>query len=120
MIPYGHNRPIIPEYPQIADHIRQTIEVFNRTKKPKQALDEAAARAAQALVGSIGLLLSLAWRSFVLGMTNDAGEQLFQILSHLRVLEGMKSITAQVAQNIINDVKSVLHVIRIGYNYNMI
>ena len=32
VIPYSHNRPIIPVYPQIADHIRQTIdEVFNRT-----------------------------------------------------------------------------------------
>ncbi len=45
VIPYGHNRPIrpiIPEYQQIPDHIRQTIdEVFNRTKKPKQELDEA-------------------------------------------------------------------------------
>ena len=50
MIPYGHNRHIIPEYPQIADHIRQTVdEVFNRTKKPKQALHDAAARAVQAL-----------------------------------------------------------------------
>ncbi|MGB7953592.1 MAG: hypothetical protein WCF23_06390 [Candidatus Nitrosopolaris sp.] len=122
MIPYGHNRPIIPEYPQIADHIRHTIdEVFNRTRKPKQALDEAAARAAQALVGSIGLLLSIAWCSFVLRMTNDAGEQLFQILSHLIVRGYEKYYRAgSIAQNIINDVKSVLNVIRIGYSYNVI
>jgi hypothetical protein len=46
MIPYCQNRPVIPEYPQIDDHIRHTIdEFFNRTKKTKQALDEAAARA---------------------------------------------------------------------------
>jgi hypothetical protein len=52
-------------------------------------------------------------------MTNDGGEQLFQILSYLRVLEGTKSIynAGSIAQNIINDIKSILDVIRIGYNY---
>ncbi|MGI0001584.1 MAG: hypothetical protein ACRD42_00720 [Nitrososphaeraceae archaeon] len=36
-------RPNIPEYPEIAAHIKKAIDqVYNRTKEPKQALDEAA------------------------------------------------------------------------------
>jgi multiple sugar transport system substrate-binding protein len=35
----------MPEYPVIADHIRQAIdEVFYGVKEPKQALDNAAAK----------------------------------------------------------------------------
>ncbi|HEY1248965.1 MAG TPA: extracellular solute-binding protein, partial [Nitrososphaera sp.] len=47
MIPDGHIRPNIPEYPQIADHIRGAInEVYNGTSDPKEALDKAASRTA--------------------------------------------------------------------------
>jgi multiple sugar transport system substrate-binding protein len=43
MILQGRGRPSIPEYPQIADQIRQAIDdVYYRMKDPKQALDEAA------------------------------------------------------------------------------
>ncbi len=50
MIPYAGTRPSIPEYPQIADSIRQAIyEVQFQNKDPKQALDEAAARSAKVL-----------------------------------------------------------------------
>jgi multiple sugar transport system substrate-binding protein len=50
MIKIGHTRPNIPEFPQITDYIRQAIEqVYNGTKLPKQALDEAAARSAKVL-----------------------------------------------------------------------
>ena len=42
MIPIGHSRPNIPEYPQISDNIKQAIdEVYYGMKDPKQALDEA-------------------------------------------------------------------------------
>jgi multiple sugar transport system substrate-binding protein len=50
MINIGHGRPNIPEYPQIADHIRQALdEVYSGLKDPKQALDDAAAKSAKAL-----------------------------------------------------------------------
>jgi multiple sugar transport system substrate-binding protein len=50
MIPFGHNRPAIPEYPQIASHIKQALDdVYYGLKDPKLALDEAAARSAKAL-----------------------------------------------------------------------
>jgi multiple sugar transport system substrate-binding protein len=50
MIPTAHFRPNIPEYPQIADSIKQAIdEVYYGMKDPKQALDEAAATSAKAL-----------------------------------------------------------------------
>src|SRR5919197_688554 len=50
MIPIGRSRPSIPEYPQIAEHIRQAIdEVYYGIKEPKQALDEAAAKSAKLL-----------------------------------------------------------------------
>jgi multiple sugar transport system substrate-binding protein len=43
-------RPNIPEYPEIATHIKQAIDqVYNGTKEPKQALDEAAAKSAKVL-----------------------------------------------------------------------
>jgi multiple sugar transport system substrate-binding protein len=38
LIPFGGSRPSIPEYPQIADHIKQALEVFYGLKEPKQAL----------------------------------------------------------------------------------
>jgi multiple sugar transport system substrate-binding protein len=50
LIQFGHSRPNIPEYPQIADHIREAIDdVFSGVKAPKQALDDAAAKSAKAL-----------------------------------------------------------------------
>ena len=50
MIPQGHSRPNIPEYPQIAENIKQAIdEVFYHIKEPKQALDDAAKRTADVL-----------------------------------------------------------------------
>jgi multiple sugar transport system substrate-binding protein len=50
LIQFGHSRPNISEYPQIADHIREAIDdVFSGIKEPKQALDNAAAKSAKAL-----------------------------------------------------------------------
>ncbi|MCD6036729.1 MAG: ABC-type sugar transport system, periplasmic component, partial [Nitrososphaeraceae archaeon] len=50
LIPFGQERPNIPEYPLIADHIREAIDaVYSGTKEPKQALDYAAAKSASAL-----------------------------------------------------------------------
>ncbi|MFZ0656213.1 MAG: extracellular solute-binding protein, partial [Nitrososphaeraceae archaeon] len=50
MINIGHGRPNIPEYAQIADHIRQALdEVYSGLKEPKRALDDAAAKSAIAL-----------------------------------------------------------------------
>jgi multiple sugar transport system substrate-binding protein len=48
MIPNAHSRPNIPEYPQIAENIKQAIdEVFYKIKEPKQALDDAAKKSAE-------------------------------------------------------------------------
>ena len=50
MIPFAGTRPAIPEYPQIADDIRQAIyEVQFENKDPKQALATAALKAAKTL-----------------------------------------------------------------------
>jgi multiple sugar transport system substrate-binding protein len=50
MIPFAGTRPSIPEYPQIADNIRQAIyEVQFENKDPKLALQEAAAKSANVL-----------------------------------------------------------------------
>jgi multiple sugar transport system substrate-binding protein len=50
MIQFGRGRPNIPEYPQIAEHLRQAIyEVQFGIKEPKQALDDAAAKSAKVL-----------------------------------------------------------------------
>jgi multiple sugar transport system substrate-binding protein len=50
MIPLGEGRPSIPEYPAIADDIRQALDdVYYGKKDPKQALDEAAAKSAKSL-----------------------------------------------------------------------
>jgi len=50
MIEVGGSRPSIPEYSQIANHIKQAMdEVFSGLKEPKQALNEAAAKSAEVL-----------------------------------------------------------------------
>jgi multiple sugar transport system substrate-binding protein len=50
MIPIGHSRPNIPEYPQIADNIREAIDgVYFSSKDPKQALQESAVKSAKVL-----------------------------------------------------------------------
>ncbi|NAL78320.1 extracellular solute-binding protein [Nitrososphaera sp. AFS] len=50
MIPHGQARPSVPEYPAIAQHIRQAIdEVSYGLKDPKQALQDAAAKSAKVL-----------------------------------------------------------------------
>jgi multiple sugar transport system substrate-binding protein len=50
MIPEGRGRPSIPEYPAIAEDIRQALdEVYYGVKEPKQALNDAAAKSAKTL-----------------------------------------------------------------------
>jgi multiple sugar transport system substrate-binding protein len=50
LVQFGHARPNIAEYSQIADHIREAIDnVYSGAKEPKQALDDAAAKSAKAL-----------------------------------------------------------------------
>src|ERR671910_102439 len=50
MISVGHSRPNVPEYPQIADNIKQAIdEIYFGAKEPKQALNEAALKSAKVL-----------------------------------------------------------------------
>ena len=50
MIPIGKSRPVAPEYPQIAEHVRHAIEeVYYGMKQPEQALDDAAKESAKAL-----------------------------------------------------------------------
>lgn len=50
MIPVGHSRPNIPEYPQIADNIREAIDgVYFGGKDPGQALQESAIKTAEVL-----------------------------------------------------------------------
>jgi multiple sugar transport system substrate-binding protein len=50
MIKIGKTRPNIPEFPQISENIKQAIDqIYNGTREPKQALDEAAARSAKIL-----------------------------------------------------------------------
>jgi multiple sugar transport system substrate-binding protein len=50
MIPLGHSRPNIPEFPQMDDHVTQAVkQVCNGIKEPKQALDDAAAKSAKLL-----------------------------------------------------------------------
>ena len=50
LIPFGHSRPNIPEYRQIADHVQQAIDdVYTGTKTPKQALNDAAEKSAVSL-----------------------------------------------------------------------
>jgi multiple sugar transport system substrate-binding protein len=50
MIPTGQSVPNIPEYPQIAEDIREAIdEVYYSKKKPSEALQEAAIKSAKTL-----------------------------------------------------------------------
>jgi multiple sugar transport system substrate-binding protein len=50
MIPMGKGRPSIPEYPAIADDIRQALDdVYYGIKEPKQALSDAARKSARTL-----------------------------------------------------------------------
>jgi multiple sugar transport system substrate-binding protein len=50
MVKVGHGRPSIPEYPIIAENIREARDqVFQGLKEPKQALDDAAAKSAKVL-----------------------------------------------------------------------
>jgi multiple sugar transport system substrate-binding protein len=47
-------RPNIPEYPEIATHVREHVreaiaQVYNGTKEPEEALDEAAVKSAKVL-----------------------------------------------------------------------
>jgi multiple sugar transport system substrate-binding protein len=47
LIPYGGSRPNIPEYPQVAQYIKDALDsVYYGTKDPKEALDDAAAKSA--------------------------------------------------------------------------
>ena len=49
-IPFGGARPNIPEYPEIAQSIKEALDaVYYGNKDPKQALDEAAAKSAKSL-----------------------------------------------------------------------
>jgi len=50
MVPLGHVRPSIAEYPMIAEHIRQAIhDVLSGGKDPRQALQDAASKSAKDL-----------------------------------------------------------------------
>jgi multiple sugar transport system substrate-binding protein len=50
MIPMGKGRPSIPEYPAIAEDIRQALDdVYYGIKEPKQALNDAAKKSAKTL-----------------------------------------------------------------------
>lgn len=50
LLPYGHRRPNYAEYPKIADHIYTAIdEAMRGMKSPKEALEDAAAKSAEAL-----------------------------------------------------------------------
>ena len=50
MLSIARARPNIPEYPEIAENLLQAInQVYNGTRQPKEALDEAAAKSAEAL-----------------------------------------------------------------------
>lgn len=50
MIPIGNTRPVTPEYPQLAENVREAIdEVYHGVKQPKEALDHAAQKSAKLL-----------------------------------------------------------------------
>jgi multiple sugar transport system substrate-binding protein len=56
-----HNRPAIPEYPQIAGHIKQALDdVYYGLKDPKRALDDAAARCS-GINGGANRLMYIRW-----------------------------------------------------------
>jgi multiple sugar transport system substrate-binding protein len=49
-IPFGGARPNIPEYPEIAQYIKEALDaVYYGTKNPKEALDDAATKSAAIL-----------------------------------------------------------------------
>ncbi len=50
MIPYGKSRPNVAEYPEILEDVYEAInQVYNGTKQPEEALDEATAKSARVL-----------------------------------------------------------------------
>jgi multiple sugar transport system substrate-binding protein len=50
MIPHGGTRPSIPEYPQIAEFIKEALDaVYYDKASPQEALDGAAEKSAKAL-----------------------------------------------------------------------
>jgi multiple sugar transport system substrate-binding protein len=50
MIELGKSRPSVPEYPQIAEFIKEALDsVYYRTASPEQALDQAAEKSAKEL-----------------------------------------------------------------------
>ena len=49
LISLGKGRPNIPEYPIVAEHIRNAIEQVYNGMDPKQALDEASKQSLKAL-----------------------------------------------------------------------
>ena len=50
MIPHGDTRPSIPEYPQIAEFIKEALDaVYYDKASPQEALDDAAEKSAKAL-----------------------------------------------------------------------
>jgi multiple sugar transport system substrate-binding protein len=50
MIPHGDTRPSIPEYPKIAEFIKEAIDaVYYDKASPQEALDDAAEKSAKAL-----------------------------------------------------------------------
>jgi multiple sugar transport system substrate-binding protein len=49
LISLGKGRPNIPEYPIVAEHIRNAIEQVYNGADPKQALDEASKQSSKAL-----------------------------------------------------------------------
>jgi hypothetical protein len=50
MLQLQGTRPNMPEYPEIAAHIKEAIDqIYNGTKEPELALDEAAAKSANVL-----------------------------------------------------------------------
>jgi multiple sugar transport system substrate-binding protein len=50
MVPTGLSRPSIPEYPEIADNLREAIDaVYYGEKQPNEALQDAAMKSAKIL-----------------------------------------------------------------------
>lgn len=50
MISKGGTRPSIPEYPQIAESVKEALDaVYYGMKSPQEALDDAAEKSAKAL-----------------------------------------------------------------------
>jgi multiple sugar transport system substrate-binding protein len=58
MISIGRTRPSIPEYPEIANHIKQVIdEIYYGLGEPKQALEDAVLKSVKTLDGRISPLI---------------------------------------------------------------